>query len=104
MIAPRIDFSIVIPTRNRTKDLLNCLEGIAQLEYPTDRFEVIVVDDGGSVALDELLTRFIQRLAVSLFLQPHLGPAPPRNLPPSHPPAQYLVFPDHACCPVPSYP
>ncbi len=103
MIAPRIDFSIIIPTRNRTKDLLNCLERIAQLEYPPDRFEVIVVDDGGSVALDELLTRFRQRLAVSLFLQPHLGPASARNLGASHACGKYLVFTDDDCWPDPAW-
>src|SRR5260370_42021902 len=99
MIAPRIDFSIIIPTRNRTKDLLNCLERIAQLEYPPHRFEVIVVDAGRSVALDEFLTRFRQRLAVSLFLQPHLGPASARNLAASHACGRYLVFTDDDCCP-----
>jgi len=38
--------SIVIPTFNRKDRLGRCLLHLGQLEYPRDRFEVIVVDDG----------------------------------------------------------
>src|SRR5690348_17430989 len=46
-------FSVIIPTHNRPKQLAACLRAIAEVDYPRDRFEVIVVDDGGSASLQE---------------------------------------------------
>ena len=37
-------FSIVIPTYNRPERLTDCFKAIAKLNYPRDRFEVIVMD------------------------------------------------------------
>ncbi len=42
----RYDFSIVIPTYNRRAILEQCLRALAQQDFPSTRFEVIVVDDG----------------------------------------------------------
>jgi len=39
-------FSVVIPTYRRPERLVACLRSLAALDYPRDRFEVIVVDDG----------------------------------------------------------
>ena len=39
-------FSVIIPTHARPDRLAACLEALANLDYPRDRFEVIVVDDG----------------------------------------------------------
>ena len=51
-------FSIIIPTYNRPQILAGCLEAIALLEYPRDRFEVIVVDDGSENPLDSIVEPF----------------------------------------------
>ncbi len=40
--------SIVIPVKDRADDLRNCLTSLQQLDYPQDKVEVIVVDDGSS--------------------------------------------------------
>ena len=40
------DFSIVIPTYNRREILEQCLRALAQQNFPSTQFEVIVVDDG----------------------------------------------------------
>ena len=37
-------FSIVIPTYNRPEQLATCLQALTHLQYPRDRFEVIVVE------------------------------------------------------------
>ncbi|MBI3397213.1 glycosyltransferase, partial [Candidatus Woesebacteria bacterium] len=42
--------SIVIPTRNRHKSLLNTLESISKLNYPKNKTEVIVIDNGSTTA------------------------------------------------------
>jgi glycosyltransferase involved in cell wall biosynthesis len=40
--------SIVIPVKNDAQRLAVCLGSLKQQDYPTDRFEVIVVDNGSS--------------------------------------------------------
>ena len=39
-------FSIVVPTYNRPDILAGCLRSLDALDYPADRYEIIVVDDG----------------------------------------------------------
>jgi len=41
-------FSIVIPAYNEEKYIGTTLTALKQLEYPPDRFEVIVVDNGST--------------------------------------------------------
>nr|NIQ98399.1 glycosyltransferase [Desulfuromonadales bacterium]NIS44272.1 glycosyltransferase [Desulfuromonadales bacterium] len=40
--------SVIIPVKDRADDLRNCLLSLAELDYPQNRLEVIVVDDGSS--------------------------------------------------------
>jgi len=42
--------SIVIPVKDRAEDLRNCLHSLNRLDYPAERREIIVVDDGSSDA------------------------------------------------------
>ncbi len=37
--------SIIIPVRSQPENLSECLQSIALLDYPSDKLEVIVVDD-----------------------------------------------------------
>ena len=40
--------SVIIPVRNREKDLAHCLRSLCNLRYPAHRLEIIVVDDASS--------------------------------------------------------
>jgi GT2 family glycosyltransferase len=40
-------YSLVIPTYDRPEMLFRCLEHLAALDYPLDRVEVLVIDNGG---------------------------------------------------------
>jgi len=40
--------SIVIPVKNGGSLLVNCLESLSQLDYPRDKYEVIIVDGGST--------------------------------------------------------
>ncbi len=42
---PKIKFSIIIPFRNEEHNLPRLLESIRQIKYPTEFFEIILVDD-----------------------------------------------------------
>lgn len=92
-------FSIVIPTYNRPAQLTVCLQACARLDYPRDRFEVIVVDDGGATPLDAVVARFHGMLAIKLLRQENAGPAAARNRGVSEARGEFLAFTDDDCAP-----
>jgi len=48
--------SIVIPTRNRKKDLIECIDSIQSQNYPQDKMEVIVFDNDSSDSTVEVVS------------------------------------------------
>ena len=92
-------FSIVIPTYCRPKQLSDCLESLGCLDYPRERFEVIVVDDGSEYSLDEVVEPFQTRLNLTLICQPNLGPAAARNTGAAKASGPYVAFTDDDCQP-----
>lgn len=42
---PATSVSIILPARNEEHKILHCLEAIGRQTYPSDKFEIIVVDD-----------------------------------------------------------
>lgn len=96
-------FSIVIPSYNRPERLENCLSAIAHLNYPRDRFEVVVVDDGSSTPLEATVAPFQSQMAITLSRQLNAGPASARNTGAAHAKGQFLVFTDDDCLMLPNY-
>jgi glycosyltransferase involved in cell wall biosynthesis len=96
-------FSIIVPTYNRAAQLARCLEGLAQLDYPRDRFEVIVADDGSDVSPQTAITPFHNRLDVTLLAQDHGGPSAARNAGAAVARGQFLAFTDDDCKPAPNW-
>ena len=90
-------FSIIIPTYNRPAELAACLRGLARLEYPADRLEVIVVDDGGAVSLTGVLAPFRERLSLTLLRQENAGATTARNTGAAAAKGTHLVFTDDDC-------
>ena len=96
--------SVVIPTHRRPQKLVRCLEALAATEYPLDRLEVIVVEDGGPAPeLDAVRSRTFGSLRVVWLSQPHAGPAAARNLGARHARHALLAFTDDDCRPRPGW-
>ncbi len=91
--------SIIIPTYNRPEGIAACLGAIAELDYPADRFETIVVDDGGSVPLHTLVEGIAPSLKVRLIGQSNSGPATARNVGAEAAEGELLAFTDDDCRP-----
>jgi glycosyltransferase involved in cell wall biosynthesis len=91
-------FSVVIPTRSRPRQLATCLAAIARLDYPRDRFEVIVVDDGGRAPLGGALAA-ARGVDLVLERQAHSGPASARNRGARRARGRYVAFTDDDCEP-----
>jgi GT2 family glycosyltransferase len=98
-------FSIVIPTHQRPARLASCLQAVEKLDYPRDRFEVVVVDDGtrpeGSV--EAVLLPHRETLEVRLVRQHRAGPAAARNAGAERASGDFLAFTDDDCRPRPGW-
>lgn len=96
-------FSIIIPAYNRPIKLAQCLESLAQLDYPADALEVVVVDDGSERPLAGAVESYKDRLDVRLVRQANQGPAAARNFGVSQARHDFIAFTDDDCRPAPDW-
>jgi len=74
----QLSISVIIPTYNRRDSLLSTLASLGEQSYPFDRFEVVVVDDGGNDNTDEVV-QVAFPFKLSLYRQSNQGSAAARN-------------------------
>jgi glycosyltransferase involved in cell wall biosynthesis len=85
--------SVIIPTYNRKEWLRETINSLARQTYPSDRFEVIVVDDGSTDRTQEITAQALP-FALRYFWQSNQGDAAARNLGARQSQADILVFLD----------
>src|SRR2546425_3903304 len=54
-------FSLMVPARNEESVLDRTLEGVLSVDYPHERFEVLVIDDGSTDRTSEIAARWAAR-------------------------------------------
>jgi glycosyltransferase involved in cell wall biosynthesis len=76
---PRV--SVVVPTRGRGELLRNCIRSLLTQDYPTERFEIIVVEDGTSEG-EKIVSEVAAKSPVPVVYVriPHSGLAVARNM------------------------
>ena len=92
-------FSVVIATYNRPGPLSDCLRALAAQTLLPDRFEVVVIDDGGDGDLTEVCSPFRPQLQVRLEKRANGGPAAARNHGAELATGRWLAFTDDDCEP-----
>ena len=103
LIQEDLFFSVIIPTYRRPQDLAKLLEALEQQTFPKNRFQVIVVDDGGGILLDTIVAPFQRVLNLTLICQENKGPAAARNSGASFAKGAFLAFTDDDCLPAPGW-
>jgi glycosyltransferase involved in cell wall biosynthesis len=75
------DLSVIIPTRNRSRQLQVCLDALAVQSLSPDRFEVVIVDNGSEDPTYEAACRAakIMPFRITAVVEPRPGPAAARN-------------------------
>ena len=88
--------TVIVPTRDRAADLDDCLRALAHLDYPRDRLEVIVVDDGSAdpAAVAGAVARHGGRLLAN---ERNRGPSYSRNRAAREAAGEILAFVDSDC-------
>jgi mycofactocin system glycosyltransferase len=89
---PRV--TIVIPVRDQPVDLADCLISLANLDYPPDRREIIVVDDGSKKDVSQIITSGNIQI---VRLEKSQGPATARNIGAGKAGGDILAFLDADC-------
>lgn len=88
-------FSIVIPTFRRPDALHETLTALAELHYPADRWEVIVVDDAAEEGTADVIAGVAKGgLKIRLESQRQLGAASARNRGARQAQGEYILFND----------
>lgn len=95
--------TIVVPTRDRPRRLSSCLEALATLQYPRDRMQVVIVDDGSVESPRPVVDRFRGRIDIQLVEQEASGPAVARNAGVARARHEYVAFTDDDCAPEPEW-
>lgn len=86
--------SIIIPTYNEEKDILECLKSLLAQDY--SNFEIIVIDDGSTDETLEKIDEFNRnnKKKVKILKQNHAGPGLARNLGAKNAGGDILIFID----------
>jgi GT2 family glycosyltransferase len=105
MLSP-VDASVIIPTYNRRDALLETLGALARVNYPPDRWEAVVVDDGSSDDTEEAIQAWAvgqPSLTVRYQRQSNAGPAAARNRGAGAARGETLIFIDNDIIVEPSF-
>jgi biofilm PGA synthesis N-glycosyltransferase PgaC len=69
--------SIIVPVLNEASNIATCVDSLLAQDYPRERFELIVVDNGSSDASLDILSAYLPRLV--LLQEAERGAAAARN-------------------------
>lgn len=93
--------SVVVPTYNRCASLERLLEALGRQTYPTDRFEVVVVDDGSTDGTIDRLRALSVPYTLRIVEQAHGGPSEARNRGVGAATGTVILFLDDDVVPIP---
>ncbi len=88
-----MDFSIIIPAKNEEKNIQNCLQSIAAIDYPADKFEVLLIDNGST----DKTVAVAESWGAKVFLKPELTISGLRNFGAQQSKGKILAFLDADC-------
>jgi glycosyltransferase involved in cell wall biosynthesis len=94
--------SVIIPTYNRKDLLRDTLQSLVQVTYPSDRFEVIIVDDGSTDGTQQITAETFP-FTLRYVQQSNQGDAAARNFGAQQSQADLLVFLDDDILVEPEY-
>jgi glycosyltransferase involved in cell wall biosynthesis len=93
--------SIVVATRNRSRFLPYLFEALEKQDYPADKVEVIMVDDGSVDDTQHVIESWMDRLPFPLIAlrQENRGAAAARNIGVARARGDVIAFTDSDCVP-----
>ena len=90
--------SVVIPVLNEERTIRECLQSLANSKLESDRFEVLVVDNGSTDETVQIASSFACRLSLAIITKPGVTIAALRNAGAAAARGRVLAFLDADCC------
>jgi glycosyltransferase involved in cell wall biosynthesis len=87
--------SVVIPVLNGEEHIGTCLDALRRVDYPKERYEILVVDNGSTDRTADVLSRY----PVRALYEPRRGPAQARNRGIAAARGDIVAFTDADCVP-----
>jgi len=96
MSTANVLYSVIIPSFNRADEIQALLESIRALDFPKERFEVLVADDGSTDNTLEIVHTFqnTNTFTLNYFSQHNQGPGAARNLGMQQAKGDFFIFID----------
>jgi len=92
-------FSIIIPSYNRSGEIVDLIHSFNDQTFFHDRFEVLLVDDGSTDDTEKKIHELTSQsdFRLRFFRRNHEGPGPARNYGMSRAEGEYFLFIDSDC-------
>jgi len=97
---PRPRVTVIVPVWNGASTIADCLAALLAQDYPRDRYQVLVVDNGSTDGTTSLVRRFD---TVRLLHESEPGSYAARNRGLSEAAGQFVAFTDADCTPEPGW-
>ena len=94
-----VTVSIIVPTYNQKDLLTECIRALKGQDFPAEKYENIIIDDGSTDGTEELLKGMAQKVNLRYFSQENSGPASARNFGISKAEGTIIAFTDTDCVP-----
>ncbi len=90
-------YSIIVPSYNRADEISELLASFKQLNFPRNRYELIIADDGSTDNTEYRVKQFQPSLPLVYLTQTNQGPGAARNLGMAHARGDVFIFVDSDC-------
>lgn len=98
-----IKYSLIIATYNRLPELRELIDSVAALDFPRDRFELVISDDGSTDGTRAFIEQSSLPFSVRYLFQENKGPGEARNHGMREASGTYFLFIDSDCILPPDY-
>ena len=92
----QLEFSFIIPVYNRPDETQELLESFVRLKTNTN-FEIVIVEDGSTLASKTIIDTFQDRLDISYYFKENSGPGDSRNYGMQRAKGNYFIILDSDC-------
>ena len=89
--------SVIIPAYNEEDTIGECLTSLKNLDYPSEKLEIIIINDGSNDDTKNVFTAFNQKLHFVLLETDGVGPSKARNMGLDYASGEYAAFIDADC-------